>query len=74
MDEVEVQWRVAWFPPDKPDQTFTGTEEAVRRRAEREIADNPIIDKREITVGPWVLVENLADRTSPEPPVTGLDG
>lgn len=53
--EVEEQWRVIWFPPDQPDQVFTGTEAAVRRKAASESVAEwfPIIEKRRITVEPW---------------------
>lgn len=52
---AEEQWRVIWFPPGNPDQTFVGTEAAVRRKAATQAVSEwcPIIEKREIVVGPW---------------------
>lgn len=54
-EQTEEQWRVVWFPPDKPDQFFVGTEAQVRRRmATESVAEwNPIIEKRVIVVHPW---------------------
>jgi hypothetical protein len=52
---VEEQWRVIWFPPDAPHRTFTGSEDAVRRKAEHEdVADwHPNIERREVIRKPW---------------------
>lgn len=52
---VETQWRVVWFPPHRAQSTFTGTEDAVRRYAEKEhVAPwHPLIEKREVLVGAW---------------------
>lgn len=51
----EIQWRVIWFPPDRPEGTFSGSEQAVRRRAEQQTEWNPIIERREIITTPWVM-------------------
>lgn len=57
-DEVtEVQWRVIWFPPDKPDQTYIGTEGNVRRKAEYHAEWNPIIERREVIAKSWEAAE-----------------
>lgn len=51
---VEVQWRVTWFPPGK-DQVARGTEAKVRRIAQQQAEWNPIIEWREVTIGPWQM-------------------
>ena len=54
--ESETQWKVTWFAPNG-DVVRTGTEVQVRKAAELQAAWNPIIEKREIVVGPWVTEE-----------------
>lgn len=53
--DTEEEWRVIWFPADKPDQIFQGDERAVRRRAASDNVKewNPIVEKRTVTVSPW---------------------
>jgi len=51
--ESETQWKVTWFPPDRHHAIRTGTERQVRYAAKLQAEWNPIIEKREITVGPW---------------------
>ena len=48
-----VQWRVIWFPPEWPHRVFEGTEEAVRKRAEKEAQWNPMVESRTVTLGAW---------------------
>lgn len=55
-EKTEVQWRVTWFPPDRAQRQFTGTERAVRKRAEEEDYWNPIIERREVIVSEWEMV------------------
>lgn len=47
------EWRVVWFPPDKPHSIFHGTEEQVRKRAETEAEWNPLVERRPYTLGSW---------------------
>ena len=55
--ESETQWKVTWFPPDQDEVTRTGNERAVRKTAQLKADWNPIIEKREIVVQPWEIVE-----------------
>ena len=65
--ESETQWKVTWFPPDQDEVTRTGNERAVKKTAQLKDDWNPIIEKREIVVGPWEIVENKAldEKTGP---------
>lgn len=63
MDEgIEFQYEVAWFPPNGPDRTRTFTGPKAMEKAERFMegaADMaPILSRREVIVGPWVVVSN----------------
>ena len=58
--ESETQWKVTWFPPDRNEVTRTGTERQVLKQAELQAEWNPIIEKREITVGPWEIFDPSA--------------
>lgn len=58
---TETQWRVTWFPPNRPDQSRTSDNEAsIRHTAETYAEWAPIIESRTIHVGPWRLEENGA--------------
>lgn len=54
----EQQWRVTWFPPDTHDRTFTGSEKAVRAKAEEVAAWAPFIERRTIYRSSWITVRN----------------
>lgn len=61
--ERRVEWRVTWFPFDAPERSQTSVDEGkIRRTAEAHAEFNPIVESRVIEVGPWEMVENLADR------------
>lgn len=59
--ESETHWRVTWFPADRPDVVRTGTERQVLKMAELQAAWNPILEKREITVGEWEMFDPTAE-------------
>ena len=56
MANEEVQWRVTWFPPDKFQQTRTGTEELVKRLATEYAGWNPIVESRIVITQEWETV------------------
>jgi hypothetical protein len=55
--ESEVQWKITWFPPDRSDVVRTGSEVQIRKQAQLQAEWNPIVESREITVGPWQIVD-----------------
>jgi hypothetical protein len=63
--ESETQWKVTWFPPDRSDVVRTGTERQIRKQAQLQADWNPIVEKREIVVGPWEMVDRDAPPEEP---------
>ena len=64
MSRTEVQWRVTWFPPGRPDgfsQPCSGDQ--VRRLANEKAEYAPVIESRTVLVDPWQIVE-LAPKPS----------
>lgn len=57
--DVTIEWEVAWFPPDSPDQSRTYTDEERARKvyeAARARGHHPILSRRTVTVSEWVMV------------------
>ena len=55
--EVQVQWRVVWFPPDRHQRSRVVLDEQAARRLAADVApDAPIIERREVTTTPWEIV------------------
>jgi hypothetical protein len=69
--ESETQWKVTWFPPDREQVVRTGTERQVKYMAKQNAPWNPIIETREITVGPW---RTFNPDAPPEEETDGEDG
>lgn len=64
MSETAVEYEVAWFPSDQPDQTMTTTNKTKARRkfaAELEAGTLPILSMRTVVTTPWRILENGAD-------------
>lgn len=60
---TKTEWEVAWFPPDKPDQSKTYEDEGkARRRFSDALAEHhaPILSKRvvRIEIDSWEIVES----------------
>lgn len=52
-DDVEIQWRVTYFPPDRKEVVRTGTERQVRKIAQGQEPWHPIIETRTIVISEW---------------------
>jgi hypothetical protein len=61
MTDITYKWRVTWFPPDKKDQTMTGTEAFCRRLFDNHLEDCPILERREVVPENWEMIENSLD-------------
>jgi hypothetical protein len=64
VNSAETQWRVVWFPYDKPVATKTARNLTHAREIAAQHADHaPIVESRTVTCTPWDAVENWAGRT-----------
>lgn len=53
LDDTGREWRVTWFPPDRPFARLVGTESQCRKAADRQSEWNPILESRE--PGTWEM-------------------